>query len=393
MLPEAIIGSFTVTGPQQDSVRPQAELLTTQPITPTTSLRVRYTDNEIVNGGSLDSGDLRAVHVTTGNEIGAELYVAGNFDGPLIETQYRLIKADGPWASEDFGEYELHLNPAEVFDIAGNSADGQFLGTVVFESGNVPIRVTARNDAPVAFVTQVSPVEFTLDFTPGIAETTLNGSNVLVVNAAGEQLRVELAGSTASGSIATQADYQIYPPSDSWQENDIGDYAISLAADELLGASGEAVPPLTLGTLSVLQDGTRPFAALPPFETNGPGEPVAVVVNYQNRTTGIRLSTIDDGDLQVVHLDSGEVLPVDFVGDFVGDFGNAVSDLFASADYRFTPHQTGPYELRLLDGEVEDMSGLTIEARRLSIFWVVDDATFTSSPRRSLRSLIGRRST
>jgi predicted outer membrane repeat protein len=131
------------------------------------------------------------------------------------------------------------VSPNGLVDIG--AVEGPVFVPFVSKVGLLPTISTAGGTSYTVAVTYDGP--------NGIDSTTLDGSDIVV---AGPRMvgPITVSSVTITGNQA-KVIYQFAPPDGSWDKFDFGTYSVSLAAGQVLDASGKSVPPQLLGKVQV----------------------------------------------------------------------------------------------------------------------------------------------
>ena len=345
-----------------DATAPTAVLNTTtatQTVDDTAAVNftVTYSDDTALDATTIDANDL-TVTAPDGTAMAVSLV---NFEAGVAT--YAIAAPEGSWDLTEAGDYSVSLNADEVSDAAGNSAIASVLGTL-----NLTVEpiVVVDTTAPTAIlntttatqtVDDTAAVNFTVTYSDDTAldATTIDANDLTVTAPDGTAMAVSLVNFEAG--VAT---YAIAAPEGSWDLTEAGDYTISLNADEVMDAAGNATVASELGTLNLtvnevaIDDTTPPTAVLnttTATQTVDDSTAVNFTVTYSD-DTALDATTIDANDLTVTAPD-GTAMAVSLVSFEAGVATYAIAASEGSWDLT----EAGDYTISLQADEVSDAAG------------------------------------
>ncbi len=146
----------------------------------------------------------------------------------------------------------MFINAGQVSDNIGNFNTGSYAGVFVVDIGTTPPTALGYLDSSNITDPSVSPeifVNYSDD--PGIDQTTLKSSNLIVTGPNGYHQPVTLLSVDSPDGSSADAAYQLATPPGGWQTGNNGMYSVVLQPNQVYDLSGNVMPTQTLTTFTV----------------------------------------------------------------------------------------------------------------------------------------------
>ncbi|MDD4891378.1 MAG: hypothetical protein PHU85_15765, partial [Phycisphaerae bacterium] len=211
----------------------------------------------------------------------------------------------GQWNEQAAGEYTVTIQQGEItspagYTMAGTKTAGDKIGSFNVRIGDYPVGSLTATD-----VLTLPSGEHTFQIAwyddTAINTATLGIADVEVVGPGGVVMPVTFVGvdqpNPGSPRVAT---YSVAPAGGIWTTADIGEYTISVNADQVYDNDGNSAPAMVLGTFSV-GDVTKPTANVYMANNRFTGiqNSIQFIVRYADNVA-IDVSMLDSGDVRVL---------------------------------------------------------------------------------------------
>lgn len=347
-----------------------------------TTFTVTWTDDNQVNYTSITDGDVQVTGPNGYSQVASLVSSTSNADGSSVTAVYSVPAASGAWSAAANGSYTVNVRPGEVIDKSGNAVPAGLLGGFVVNiAGNAPSATLA---AIPPITNPNTPVTLTVSYAAigGLVDvSTLDDSDLQVSGPNGFSTTAHFVsvvpGGNSSPAVAT---YTIDAPGGGWTPDSNGLYQVTVQAGAVTAVGGAAIGTATLGTFKV-NVSVPQASSVGPTITAGTSANQTITVTYTD-ANGILASSVNATDIQVdgtnyfADANSGLTL-ISKSG-----AGTPASPLVAKYSIPapaggFNESYNGTYHVTLVDGEVQNVGGISANGAVIGTFTVSID---TSGP-------------
>ena len=335
------------------------------PSTGTQTVTVLYTDDRGINSGTVGTGDITVTGPggITLDVVDASVSPGGN--GTPQTATYVVAPPPGGWTDARNGQYTVALQPNQVFDTNGLAAE-TVTGTFTVAITPPPPPDTQPPTAviqPVNLTTGGSQIHaITITYTDNVAllaasfgpeDVTVLGPGNVPLNVSGV-LQSPNSGNTSPISVT----YHIDAPGGTWDDDDDGNYTITLNAGQVLDTSNNPAPQVTAGfTVDIGgPDTAGPNASINVTPVEAPGGTDHQITIVYTDDGKVDVNSIDASDITVVRNSDNAVLTVtgrSVSPDKTAQLITAVYTIAAPGG-SWDPADDGIYTVTLKGGAVQD---------------------------------------
>ena len=333
--------------------------------TGTQTVTVLYTDDHGINSGTVGVNDISVTGPggLTLTVVDASASPGGN--GTPQTATYTVAPPSGGWTDAVNGQYTIALQPSQVFDTDGLSA-ATVTGTFNVSITPPPPPDTAPPTAvihPVNLTSGGAQVHaITITYTDNVAlrASSFGPEDVIVLGPGNVTLNVSGVSLSPSGADASpiSVTYQIDAPGGTWDEEDDGNYTITLNAAQVFDTSNNAAPQVTAGFSVDIggPDTAGPSASITVADVTAPGGSDHAITIVYTDDGRVAVNSIDPSDITVVRNRDNAVMTV--TGHSVSPDKNAQSITavytIAAPGGGWDPADDGVYTVTLKGGAVTD---------------------------------------
>ncbi|WP_111977750.1 hypothetical protein [Algibacillus agarilyticus] len=283
---------------------------------------------------------------------------------------YTFAPPGGAWSQADNGVYHIAMVPNQVFDNDGIAVTNQSISSFDVNIDTTK-PIAALNTSFTDITTPgTSPNTIQITYTDAdssIDSTSFDNADISIVGPSGA---LSIIGSDVNNNTVT---YTFSPPGGAWAQADNGEYTINVVQGAIRDQAGNTNNAKTLSSFNVNIDTTKPIAALNTSFTDitTPGtSPNTIQVTYTDADSSIDTTSFDTADISIVGQNVGSLTILGYTVE-----GDTVTYTFAPPGGAWAQSDNDEFFINVVQGEVFDISGNTLNAQMLSAFRVNIDQT------------------